>query len=230
MTQRVSGVLAAALAVSDLLAGAGQASAASSTTPTSKATASLTLMTPAQYRSAQQARGAGVYTASTHVVGKAVVRPNDPPTPWYEIYASYRDESNRDIPVRQGYSDADEVDAGAFGFYHSCFDHNICSYAITRESGTAKGNNKFQYELYLVDSNLNIDVDIILVQTQNKTDYEGENTPDGRPIGLITAYCAGYTDWPGGGQRRELTGRPPSHPSTSAEVLRVGCPGSRARR
>ena len=103
--------------------------------------------------------------------------------------------------MRQGYSDADEVDAGAFGFYHSCFDHNICSYVIfnkafTQEAGTAKGNNKFQYELYLVDSNLNIDVDIILVQTQNKTDYEGENTPDGRPIGLITAYCVGYTDCP----------------------------------
>ena len=77
MRQRLFGVLAATLAVCGLLAGAGQASAASSTTSTSKTIASLTLMTPEQYRSAQHARAAGARTASTHLVGNVTVRPND---------------------------------------------------------------------------------------------------------------------------------------------------------
>lgn len=51
-------------------------------------------------------------------------------------------------------------------------------------------------ELYLVDSNLNIAVDIIVVQSQNKIDYEGETMLDGRPVRLITAYCVGCIDCP----------------------------------
>ena len=204
MGKRLFGVLAASLAVAGLLgvAAAGEASAAS-TAVSPKAASGLQLMTPTQYQSALHARAVGVGTTALGVVGRAAVRPNDPPTPWYEIYVAYRDRSNRDIPVRQGYSDleAHGVDAGAFGFNHACFDHNLCNYVVfqkgfTQESGTSVGGNKFQYELYLVDSNLNIDVDILLVQTQNKTDYEGERTPDGRPIGLITGYCVGYTNCP----------------------------------
>ena len=205
MKKRLFGVLAAGLAVAGLrgVAAAGEASAASTTVSQKTAAGGLQLMTPTQYRAALHGRAVGTPATGVEALGQAMLRPNDPPTPWYEIYVAYRDRSNRDIPVRQGYSDleAHGVDAGAFGFNHACFDHNLCNYVVfqkgfTQESGTSVGSNRYQYELYLVDSNLNIDVDILLVQTQNRTDYEGETTPDGRPIGLITGYCRGYTNCP----------------------------------
>ena len=123
---------------------------------------------------------------------------------------------------------------GAFGFYHTCFDHNICSYVIfnkafTQKTGAAKPDDKFQYELYLVDSNLNIDVDIIVVQSRNKTGYEDETMPDGRPDGLITTYCVGYIDCPEAVNTvsRRLSDAVSIH---VRGVLYVGCPGSRACR
>jgi hypothetical protein len=196
MKQRWFGVLAAATAAAGLLAGAGQASAASTS-------AALRLMTPAQLQAARHARAAGLGAAGILAGGSLALRPNDPPSNWYDIYGAYTDQAGRDVPIRQGYSDAEAggVDAGAFGYDHTCQDHNLCSFvvfekAITQETGVSKGNNKFQYELYLVDDNLNIDVDILIVQSQNRTDYEGETTPDGRPIGVITGYCQYYTKCP----------------------------------
>ena len=202
MKQRLFGVLAAATAVAGLLAGAGQASAAT-TTAAGKTADALRLMTPAQLQAARHARAAGLGAAGSPAGGRLAVRPNDPPSNWYDIYGAYRDQAGRDVPIRQGYSDAEAngVDAGAFGYDHTCQDHNLCSFvvfekAITQETGVSKGGNKFQYELYLVDDNLNIDVDILIVQSQNRTDYEGEVTPDGRPIGVITGYCQYYTKCP----------------------------------
>lgn len=34
------------------------------------------------------------------------------------------------------------------------------------------------------------------MQWQNRTDYEGEVAPDGRPVGAITGYCQYYTKCP----------------------------------
>jgi hypothetical protein len=201
MNKRLFGVLGVALATSGLLAGAGQASA-TSTISAGKAVGALHLMTPTQYQAAQDAKEAG-RSVVTSVAGSSAVRPNDPPSNWYDIYGAYTDERGRDVPVRQGYSDAEAegVDAGAFGYNHTCWDHNMCNFvvfdkAITQETGTSVGNNKYQYEVYLVDNNLDIDADVLIVATQSRTDYEGEITPDGRPIGVITAYCQGYTTCP----------------------------------
>lgn len=49
------------------------------------------------------------------------------------------------MPIRQGYSDAEAsgIDVGAFGNGHTCWDRD-----------------KYQYELYLADDNLNVYVNI----------------------------------------------------------------------
>src|SRR5579863_9932535 len=130
MHKRLFGVLGAAVATAGLLAGAGQASAAS-TAAAVNTTGSLRLMTPTQFQAARQARAAGL-AAGSLISTSSIVRPNDPPSNWYDIYGEYRDEAGRDVPIRQGYSDAEAhgVDAGAFGYNHTCQDHNLCNFAV----------------------------------------------------------------------------------------------------
>lgn len=97
------------------------------------------------------------------------------------------DEFGHQVPVRLGSKD--------LGFTKACDVHNICSLKYIQSTITAPGNGsnegggRFKYRAYLVGGNVGV-VELIVIGDQNRRTRAGES-PDGLPVGVITAYCAG---------------------------------------
>ncbi|MGQ5640925.1 MULTISPECIES: hypothetical protein, partial [unclassified Streptomyces] len=117
----------------------------------------------------------------------------DPSVPWYHIYWSTLDWEHRDIPTRHGNND--------FGQHHSCTKHNMCGkHAINAPyNGKPDGINgtRLEYIGVVTDGE-----SVRMVTTSSAEEGEkgpgGVHTPDGRPIGTVTAFCRGQTvcpDW-----------------------------------
>lgn len=52
--------------------------------------------------------------------------------------------------------------------------------------------DRYEYETYVVDNDLELDADIEGSASAAKRGF-GDNTPGGRAFGVVTAYCLGYT-------------------------------------
>ncbi|WP_432120732.1 hypothetical protein [Streptomyces sp. S1] len=123
------------------------------------------------------------------------VRPSaaDPGIPWHHIYWSALDWDHYDIPTRRGTDD--------FGLKHTCSKHNMC----TQKAITAPYNGKAdrvrgsraEYD-GVITSGGTVRMTITSVAERGERGPNGQNTPDGRPIGTVTAFCRGQTlcpDW-----------------------------------
>lgn len=119
--------------------------------------------------------------------------PRDPSIPWYHVYWTSLDWEHRDIPTRHGNND--------FGLHHACTKHNMCGkQAITapyngepdREHGT-----RLEYDGVVTDGS-SVRMTTTSVAEEGEKGPGGVHTPDGRPIGTVTAFCRGQTvcpDW-----------------------------------
>jgi hypothetical protein len=163
------------------------------------AQADLYLMTPAQYNQVKQAKAEGL------TVTPQTITPPPNGGPWYEIISTAYDTSHRTIPIRQGFDDqmaGGGTNSGG-GYLHACIDHNLCNPPLVNKlfndntpiSGPTS-NNRYTYDLYVVDDNLDIDLVIQGIQSQSRTGPDNDTTPDGLPFGLVTAYCENYTMCP----------------------------------
>lgn len=120
----------------------------------------------------------------------------DPPFAWYSISFADNDNAGRDLPTRHGNND--------LGYVHYSGPHNLIAIGPVRaayrnnwpDSGASYGSH-FEYQSYLTDSWGNIYVRIRVVNEQNSVSGDGRyHTPDGRPLGTITAYCEGVNRCP----------------------------------
>jgi hypothetical protein len=166
----------------------------------------LRVMTPDQYQAALSARSAARSTGLIALATQPLVQPLMTPPPsgskWWDIMVTYTDPQHRSIPVRVGFSDTQAGnDNSGGGFLHACYDHNMCNENVlqvmfTEETPESTGNDRWQYEAYIVDSGLDIDADVVGSASQSRTGPDGNTTPDGAPFGLVTSFCLGYTDCP----------------------------------
>ncbi|MBQ0894919.1 hypothetical protein KBX37_17745 [Micromonospora sp. U56] len=205
-------VVAAATVVGVLATGATAAHAAPEGTD-QPATASVTFLSPEQYEQqwgvpstvppkvselADEAR-VTVATSDRQASGAAPAIEMDPgggkPAEWWIILKEYRDRSNRTVPVRLG--------NGALGYNHYAVRHNLRSFApLEAAFKTTKpdkiNGNRIEYIAYVVNTGNGAIHKIVRVITQNarhSSDYAYE-TPDGKPVGVITAYCQGENKCP----------------------------------
>jgi hypothetical protein len=60
-----------------------------------------------------------------------------------------------------------------------------------RRPDKAEPNGYRRYVLFVADHDLNIDLVIVGFVSDKKMGF-GDQTPDGRPFGMVTAYCQNY--------------------------------------
>ncbi|MEH0823371.1 MULTISPECIES: hypothetical protein [unclassified Micromonospora] len=208
----VRGVVAAATIVGVLTTGATAVHAAPEGTD-QPATATVTFLSPEQYEQqwgvpatvppkvselADEAR-VTVATSDRQASGAAPGIGMDPgggkPAEWWIILKEYRDRSKRTVPVRLG--------NGALGYNHYAVRHNLRSFApLEAAFKTTKpdkiNGNRIEYIAYVVNTGSGAIHKIVRVITQNashSSDY-AYVTPDGKPVGVITAYCQGENKCP----------------------------------
>jgi hypothetical protein len=189
-----------AVAVVPGMAYAAPAHTQTTSTSASAPAAALTFLTDRAYTArfgAAKATANGIATpAAAPDATAAAVHPNDPVIHWYTVDFSSQDWQGRDIPTRHGKSDAQNAGSSGFGYTHACTDHDLCSFDIIdgtyQEVPESHSGTRYQYGGVLTDSNGNVKMRFVSSQDQSETTAWG-NTPDGRPMGTITAYCKGYT-------------------------------------
>jgi hypothetical protein len=179
--------------------------------------ASLAGSTPAGASTTEPAPHSGLRFASTedyvNTVGVAkaksngitaqaqvqAVQPFDPVHHWWTVVFSTTDSDGRDIPLRYGYSNA-EFGGNGGGWAHACSDHNLCRADLIartfHEHPESRGGTRFNYSGVVFDNSGRIYEKVLSAQDQSHTGFY-ETTPDGRPFGLVTAYCQGKTTCPG---------------------------------
>ncbi|MFJ9703391.1 hypothetical protein [Streptomyces fradiae] len=121
------------------------------------------------------------------------VSPPDPSIPWHRVNYSSLDWDYNDIPTRNGTND--------FGARHAANKHNMRSKkAVTAPyNGRADrgSGNRWEYD-GVITSGGSVRMTITSVAERGERGPGGVRTPDGRPIGTITAFCRGQTvcpDW-----------------------------------
>ncbi|WP_409181749.1 hypothetical protein F9C11_35565 [Amycolatopsis sp. VS8301801F10] len=120
----------------------------------------------------------------------------DPPQPWYKIDWAHRDLSGRDLPTRHGNT--------AFGYVHYAVSHNIrteraikAAYENNFPDPDKSNGTHLEYLAFLVDAQGDIFVIVRVINEQAPRTSDGQyTTPDGRPIGTITAFCEGVNVCP----------------------------------
>ncbi|MEU9983536.1 hypothetical protein [Streptomyces sp. NPDC050856] len=119
--------------------------------------------------------------------------PPDPSIPWYRINWSALDWDYNDIPTRQGNND--------FGAKHAASKHNMRGKKAINApyNGVADRvrGSRAEYD-GVVTSGGSVRMTITSVAERGERGPGGVNTPDGRPIGTVTAFCRGQTlcpDW-----------------------------------
>ncbi len=136
----------------------------------------------------------------------AVVVCGSHPGNWYDLIHGlyFHDESGNIIPLRVGRSDSQWQggDTGA-NYNHASVDHNLCNlnafYSMFTYNHRGPLHNgipyRFEYDTLVVDNNLDVEQQID-GSASAATHGFGDNTPDGREFGMVTAYCLGYTRCP----------------------------------
>ncbi|GHF41758.1 MULTISPECIES: hypothetical protein [Streptomyces] len=119
--------------------------------------------------------------------------PPDPSIPWYRINWSALDWDYNDIPTRQGTSD--------FGARHAAEKHNMRGKKAINAPYNGKADRvrgtRAEYD-GVVTSGGSVRMTITSVAERDDVGPGGSRTPDGRPIGTVTAFCRGQTlcpDW-----------------------------------
>jgi hypothetical protein len=128
------------------------------------------------------------------------------PGNWYDVVHGlyFHDLSGNIIPLRVGRSDAQWQggDTGA-NYNHASVDHNLCNlnafYSMFTNNHRGPLHNgiadRYEYDTLIVDNNLDVEQQID-GSASAATHGFGDNTPDGRAFGMVTAYCLGYTRCP----------------------------------
>lgn len=118
-----------------------------------------------------------------------------PPDPRYRVWWTSIDWEGRDIPTRQGTEN--------FGLLHAYTKNNMWGkhvIAAAYDGLPDKWTSKTRAEYYAVvaTSDGSVHLRTTSIAEFGTTGPEGDVTPDGRPIGTVTAYCNGQTycpDW-----------------------------------
>ncbi|WP_405862762.1 hypothetical protein OG361_40850 [Streptomyces sp. NBC_00090] len=125
--------------------------------------------------------------------GPAAPSAADPSIPWHHIYWSTLDWDHNDIPTRRGTDD--------FGLKHACSKHNVCTQKVINAPYDGKADrvrgNRAEYDA-VITSGGTVRMTTTSIAERGKRGPNGQNTPDGRPIGTVTAYCRRQTlcpDW-----------------------------------
>ncbi|MFD3870298.1 hypothetical protein [Streptomyces sp. NPDC058623] len=120
--------------------------------------------------------------------------PQDPQQPWHKVNWSVRDWDGNDIPTRHGTTD--------FGWLHASSTHNMRSEkaidAAYHGNADKVTGNRAEYWAVVVTNNGQVRMTTVSIAERGNRGPAGVPTPDGRPIGTITAYCRGQTlcpDW-----------------------------------
>ncbi|MEU2251261.1 hypothetical protein [Streptomyces sp. NPDC019224] len=125
--------------------------------------------------------------------GSASPSAADPSIPWHHIYWSALDWKHNDIPTRRGNDD--------FGFKHACSKHNVCTKTVINTPYDGKADrgkgNRVECDA-VITSGASVRMTTTSIAERGERGPNGQNTPDGRPIGTVTAFCRGQTmcpDW-----------------------------------
>ncbi|NML49022.1 hypothetical protein HHL19_01400 [Streptomyces sp. R302] len=117
----------------------------------------------------------------------------DPSIPWHHIYWSALDWDRYDIPTRRGTND--------FGLKHTCSKHNMCTQKAINAPYNGKADrvrgSRAEYD-GVITSGGTVRMTITSAAERGERGPHGQDTPDGRPIGTVTAFCRGQTlcpDW-----------------------------------
>jgi hypothetical protein len=156
-------------------------------------------MTPSQYQEALVQRALSQSTLGRPLT---ITPPPGGGDYWYTVIATEHDSSGRKIPIRYGWSETTPGnDATGAGYEHACADHNLCNPTVLERlfsdnTPISSSGSRYVYDVYIVDDDLDIDLIVQGSQSQLKTGWQGEATPDGAPFGLVTAFCENYTNCP----------------------------------
>jgi hypothetical protein len=122
---------------------------------------------------------------------KSAAHPFDPPQNIYYVIYSYSDLRGTYTPVRRGNS--------VFGYNHYAAQHNLYNAnaihaAFQTHHPDVDHGSHLEYISWLTDtSNGSIKLTVrVVVQAASRTDDGVYFTPDGKNIGVITAFCEGY--------------------------------------
>jgi hypothetical protein len=127
------------------------------------------------------------------VVSLSNAEPKDPPICWYTRDWTHRDLAGRTLPTRHGDNN--------LGYLHYSQPHNVITERPTRTAYQDNSPNvilgtHLEY-LASVTNGASIQITFRAVQEQsNMTSDRVYRTPDGTPIGTITAYCDGMQRCP----------------------------------
>ena len=106
---------------------------------------------------------------------------------YWTVLVLARDEKGQEVPIR--YGDA------TLGYTKACQLHNFCNVAYMQATIAGAGDTsdetggRFKYTGHLVGGAAG-DITLIVVADLNGVTQRGP-TPDGRAVGMITAYCLG---------------------------------------
>ncbi|KIF00776.1 hypothetical protein PL81_39300 [Streptomyces sp. RSD-27] len=141
----------------------------------------------------QSARAAGVRMPSDPTA-PAVGAVLDPQQPRHKVNWSVRDWDGHDIPTRHG--------TAAFGWQHASAKHNMRSEkaidAPYHGRADKVSGTRAEYWGVIATNSGQVRMSTVSVSERGDRGPGGERTPDGRPLGTMTAYCVGQTvcpDW-----------------------------------
>jgi hypothetical protein len=134
------------------------------------------------------------------------------PGPWYAVQRYLTDGSGNIVPIRTGKSDsqAQGTDTGA-NYNHASVDHNLCGQHVMaslfennhRHDAIGKGDKRFnpkerryKYEGGVFDRSSGQELIAITAIASDAHVGFDDPTPDGRPFGMVTAFCENYTRCP----------------------------------
>jgi hypothetical protein len=115
----------------------------------------------------------------------------------YTIRFAGTDDDGFYLPTRNGISYDEQGDE--WGYLHYAGPHNLTSQtpvlaAYNDNLPDAVSGDRREYTAYLTDSSGDLYATILAINWQGTSTQDGKfTTPDGRPIGTITAYCQGVT-------------------------------------
>ena len=159
------------------------------------AVADAVWVTPAQHEAAVahdgdvdfSVVGPGPSAARAATVGE--LRPGSPTSSPYSILWDYSDEDGTETPIRRGNSE--------WGYTHYSGKHNLYTpgpiAAALRDEPYSQSGARLQYRAYLTDlSTGKILVTVrVVVQAATRTADGRFTMPDGKFVGVITAFCEG---------------------------------------
>lgn len=146
------------------------------------------------------AAAAGVVDSATATSGDGATDPELDPgggqdAKWWTIIWDYKDLRGTTTPVRLG--------DNKLGYSHYAQRHNLTSSkpikaAFQTHKPDKASGARLEYISWATDmSNGSVRLQVrVIVQAATRTDDGKYRTPDGKNVGVITAYCQGYNKCP----------------------------------